>query len=114
MHYLNALIRLFSSSCPIVVKYCSFSLGAMNEARRCRFYICYCISDAIYFTECLFTLSANSYRFYLHYVKIARVSAIYILLIANSGNYLHLSIVVHYKTVCNNVLNVNYSFNSNY
>ncbi len=63
---LNILIRLFSSSCPIVVKYCSFSLGAMNEARRCRFYICYCISDAIYFTACLFTLSANSYRFYIY------------------------------------------------
>ncbi len=25
------MIRLFSSSCPIVVKQCSFSLGAMNE-----------------------------------------------------------------------------------
>ncbi len=24
--------RLFSSSCPIVVKQCNFSLGAMNEA----------------------------------------------------------------------------------
>ncbi len=37
------------------------------------------------------------------------------LLVANSGNYLHFSIVVHYKTVCNNeVLSVNYNFNSNY
>ncbi len=26
------VISLFSSSCPIVVKHCSFSLGAMNEA----------------------------------------------------------------------------------
>ncbi len=26
------MICLFSSSCPIVVKQCSFSLGAMNEA----------------------------------------------------------------------------------
>ncbi len=26
------MIRLFSSSCPIVVKHCVFSLGAMNEA----------------------------------------------------------------------------------
>ncbi len=26
------IIRLFSCSCPIVVKQCSFSLGAMNEA----------------------------------------------------------------------------------
>ncbi len=26
------IIRLFSCSCPIVVKHCSFSLGAMNEA----------------------------------------------------------------------------------
>ncbi len=29
---LDAVIRLFSSSCPVVVKQCSFSLGAMNEA----------------------------------------------------------------------------------
>ncbi len=29
---LDAVISLFSSSCPIVVKHCSFSLGAMNEA----------------------------------------------------------------------------------
>ncbi len=29
---LDAVIRLFSSSCPIVVKHCSFSLGAMIEA----------------------------------------------------------------------------------
>ncbi len=40
---------------------------------------------------------------------------LFILLIANSGNYLHLSIVVHYKTVRNNnVLSVNYSLKSNY
>ncbi len=26
------MISLFSSSCPIVEKYCSFSLGAVNEA----------------------------------------------------------------------------------
>ncbi len=40
---------------------------------------------------------------------------LFMLRIANSGNYLHLSIVVHYKTVRNNnVLSVNYSFNSNY
>ncbi len=26
------MISLFSSSCPIVVKQCSFSLGAMNKA----------------------------------------------------------------------------------
>ncbi len=26
------MISLFSSSCPIVVKHCSFSLGAVNEA----------------------------------------------------------------------------------
>ncbi len=46
----------------------------------------------------------------IYTVKIARFSAI-ILLIANSGNNLHLSIVVHYKTACNNnVLSVNYSF----
>ncbi len=51
----------------------------------------------------------------IYTVKIARFSAIYILLIANSGNYLHLSFVVHNKTVRNNnVLSVNYSFNSNY
>ncbi len=29
---LDAVISLFSSSCPIVVKQCSFSLGAMTEA----------------------------------------------------------------------------------
>ncbi len=29
---LDAVISLFRSSCPIVVKHCSFSLGAMNEA----------------------------------------------------------------------------------
>ncbi len=29
---LDAVISVFSSSCPIVVKHCSFSLGAMNEA----------------------------------------------------------------------------------
>ncbi len=29
---LDAVMCLFSSSCPIVVKQCSFSLGAMNEA----------------------------------------------------------------------------------
>ncbi len=29
---LDAVIHLFSSPCPIVVKHCSFSLGAMNEA----------------------------------------------------------------------------------
>ncbi len=45
-------------------------------------------------------------------VKIAGCSAMYT--VANSGNYLHFSIVVHYKSVCNNeVLSVNYHFNSN-
>ncbi len=29
---LDAVIRLFSSSCPIVVKHSGFSLGAVNEA----------------------------------------------------------------------------------
>ncbi len=29
---LDAVISLFSSSCPIVVKQCSLSLGVMNEA----------------------------------------------------------------------------------
>ncbi len=29
---LDAVISLFSSSCPIVVKHCIFSLGAMNES----------------------------------------------------------------------------------
>ncbi len=48
---LDAVIHLFSSSCPIVVKHCIFSLGVTNETitRRCRSYICYCISDAIQF-----------------------------------------------------------------
>ncbi len=40
-------------------------------------------------------LSANSIGLYLHYIKIAGF-------IANSVNYLHLGIVVHYKKVCNN------------
>ncbi len=30
--HLDAVLSLFSSSCPIVVKHCSFYLGAMNEA----------------------------------------------------------------------------------
>ncbi len=29
---LDAVISLFSSSCPIVVNHCSISLGTMNEA----------------------------------------------------------------------------------
>ncbi len=29
---LDVVISLFSSSCPIVEKHCSFSLGAVNEA----------------------------------------------------------------------------------
>ncbi len=29
---LDAVISLFCSSCPIVVKHCRFSLSAMNEA----------------------------------------------------------------------------------
>ncbi len=34
---------------------------------------------------------------------------LFITLIANSGKYMHLSIVVHYKTVCNtNILSANY------
>ncbi len=49
------------------------------------------------------------------YTKIARFSAIYRLFIESSGNYLHLGVVVHYKTVSNNnILSVNYRFNSNY
>ncbi len=48
---LGAVISLFSSSCPIVVKHCSFSLGAMNEAEVLDAVesTCYCISDVIYF-----------------------------------------------------------------
>ncbi len=57
---------------------------------------------AVFFNNMLFTPSENSYRFYLHKFLL------FILLIANSGNYLHLSIVVHYKIVrTNNVLSVN-------
>ncbi len=41
---LDAVISLFSSSCPIVVKQCSFSLGAMNEAE---------VLDAV---ECTFVI----------------------------------------------------------
>ncbi len=51
----------------------------------------------------LFALSVNSNSIFCY------------LYIANSGNYLLLSILVHYKTVRNNnVLSVNYHFNSNY
>ncbi len=55
----------------------------------------------------------------IYTVKIAGLSAICSLLynvFANSGNYLHLSIVVHYKIVCNNnnLLIVKFNFNSNY
>ncbi len=49
---LDAVISLFSSSCPIVVKHSSFSLGAMNETdvlNAVEYKICYCISDVIYF-----------------------------------------------------------------
>ncbi len=49
---LDAVISLFSSSCPIVVMQCNFSLGAMNEAEvldavESTFVIL--ISDVIYF-----------------------------------------------------------------
>ncbi len=71
--------------------------------------IAYFISERCYLHEVKIAMDA------IYTVKIAIVSFIYILLIANIGNYLHLSIVVHYKTVRNNnVLSVNYSFNSNY
>ncbi len=44
-------------------------------------------------------------------VKIAN----FLLFVANSDNYLRLSIVVHYKTVHNNnILSANDNFNSNY
>ncbi len=47
------------------------------------------------------------------FIKIFNVLIMFLtLLIANIVNYLHLSIVIHYKTVCNNVLSVIYSFNS--
>ncbi len=49
----------------------------------------------------LFTQRGNSYRLFLHYVKIAGLSAI---LISNTVYYLHLSMVVHYKKLCNNKL----------
>ncbi len=37
------------------------------------------VQIAVFFNDMLFTLSANSYIFYLHYVKRARISAIYII-----------------------------------
>ncbi len=49
---LDGVIRLFTSSCPIVVKYCNISLGAMNEAEvldAVESTFCYCISVIIYF-----------------------------------------------------------------
>ncbi len=39
---LDAVISLFSSSCPIVVKQCSCSLGAMNQVE---------VLDTDFFTE---------------------------------------------------------------
>lgn len=42
-------------------------------------------------------------------------SSAILLLFANSGTFLQLSIIVHYKTECNDkVLSVNYNFNLNY
>ncbi len=41
---LDAVISLFSSSCPIVVKHCNLYLGAMNEAE---------VLDAV---ECTFVI----------------------------------------------------------
>ncbi len=49
---LDAVLSLFSSSCPIVVKQLSFSFGCDEwswNTRRCNIYIYYCISDVIYF-----------------------------------------------------------------
>ncbi len=48
---LDAVISLFSSSRPIVVKHCSFSLGAMNEAEALDAveYTFVIVSDVIYF-----------------------------------------------------------------
>ncbi len=77
--------------------------------------IAYFLSD-IYYLHCAnndgsYLHCANSNSLYLHYVKITIFSTIFILLIANSGNYLHLGVVVHYKTVRNNnILSVNYSY----
>ncbi len=53
--------------------------------------------------------------YYLHCVAytIIYYNNIFKLLNANSAKYLHLSIVVHSKTVCNNnILSVNYNFNT--
>ncbi len=61
-------------------------------------------------TFIVFTLSANSYRFCLQLDFL-----LFILLIANCGNYLRLRIVVHYKTECsNNILSENYNCNNNH
>jgi len=57
----------------------------------------------------------NKCKYSIYTMKKLLDFLLFILIIANSGSYLHLGIVVHYKTVCyNNVLSVNYSFNSNY
>ncbi len=51
----------------------------------------------------------------IYTIEIAGLSAIIALLDANSANYLHLSIEVHYKSVRNyKILSVNYHFNLNY
>ncbi len=46
---LDAVISLFSSSCPIVVKEFFFGCDEFSSStRHCRIYFCYCISDIIY------------------------------------------------------------------
>ncbi len=72
-------------------------------------FVNYCIP--FLFTICSVPTFLES-GLYLDYVKIAGFYLYYLL--ANSGNYLHLSIVVHYKKVRNNNLSVNYNFNSKF
>ncbi len=62
-------------------------------------------SDSSFSTKCKYLFTLLKYQDFLLYIQ----------RVANSGNYLHFSIVLHYKTVCNyNVLGVNYNFDSNY
>lgn len=69
--------------------------------------------EVIMLRQRLFALIVNSNRCYLHYVKITGFLQ-FVIVIANRGNYLHLSIVIH-KAICNNnALSVNYSHNLNY
>ncbi len=74
-----------------------------------------CYENSSMFYDMLFTLSTSYIAYSIYTMLKYQDFLLIILLIANSGNYLHLSIVVNIKTVCNNnLLSVHFNFNSNY